>query len=95
MTPSVGEEADRELTDAAVYYAREASPALALAFVAESAQANLLGSPEVSKNATQIATHRPRLLWRWKSSTHPARAFGGMSDTFKRTRTNLGTRFRL
>lgn len=35
MTPSVSEEADRELRDATVYYAREASPALALAFVAE------------------------------------------------------------
>jgi plasmid stabilization system protein ParE len=35
MTPSVSDEADRELTDATVYYTREASPALALAFVAE------------------------------------------------------------
>ena len=35
MIPSVSEEADRELTDATIYYAHEASPALALAFVAE------------------------------------------------------------
>ncbi len=35
MIPSVSEEADRELTEATVYYAREASPAFALALVAE------------------------------------------------------------
>ncbi|MBI3523522.1 MAG: type II toxin-antitoxin system RelE/ParE family toxin [Betaproteobacteria bacterium] len=35
MTPSVSEETDRELTDATIYYAKEASPALALTFVAE------------------------------------------------------------
>ena len=34
MIPSVSEEADRELTDATIYYAREASPALALTFEA-------------------------------------------------------------
>lgn len=35
MIPSVSEEADRELTDATIYYARVASPDLALTFVAE------------------------------------------------------------
>jgi len=35
MISSVSEEADRELTDAAIYYAREASLAIAAAFVAE------------------------------------------------------------
>lgn len=34
MTPSVGPEADRELTDSALYYAREADTALGLAFIA-------------------------------------------------------------
>jgi len=35
MISSVSEEADRELTDATIYYPREASPALALTFLAE------------------------------------------------------------
>jgi plasmid stabilization system protein ParE len=35
MTPSVSPEADRELTEAAVYYAREGGRELGLAFVAE------------------------------------------------------------
>ena len=36
MTPSVGPDAERELTDGAVYYAREAKNAdLGLAFIAE------------------------------------------------------------
>ena len=34
MTPSVGPEADRELTDSALYYAREANAELGLAFIA-------------------------------------------------------------
>ncbi len=34
MTPSVGPEADRELTDSALYYAREADAELGLAFIA-------------------------------------------------------------
>ena len=36
MTPSVGSDAERELTDGAVYYAREAKNAdLGLAFIVE------------------------------------------------------------
>ena len=35
MIPSVSPEADRELTDGAVYYAREANADLGLAFIAE------------------------------------------------------------
>lgn len=35
MTPSVSPEADRELTDGAVYYAQEADASLGLAFIAE------------------------------------------------------------
>lgn len=34
MTPSVGPEADRELTDSALYYAREANAEIGLAFIA-------------------------------------------------------------
>ena len=35
MKPSVGPEADRELTEGAVYYAREGGTDLGLAFIAE------------------------------------------------------------
>ena len=35
MTPSVSSEADRELTEGAVYYAREGGRELGLAFIAE------------------------------------------------------------
>jgi plasmid stabilization system protein ParE len=35
MTPSVSPEADRELTDGAIYYAREGGRELGLAFIAE------------------------------------------------------------
>lgn len=34
MTPSVGPEADRELTDSALYYTREGNAKLGLAFIA-------------------------------------------------------------
>ena len=35
MTPSVSPEADRELTEGALFYAREGGAAVALAFIAE------------------------------------------------------------
>jgi hypothetical protein len=34
VTPSVGPEAERELTDSALYYAQEANAELGLAFIA-------------------------------------------------------------
>jgi plasmid stabilization system protein ParE len=49
MTPSVSPEADRELTDGAVYYAKEADAVLGLAFIAEFERALdlLCGHPQL------------------------------------------------
>src|SRR5437899_11463016 len=56
MTPSVGLDAERELTDGAVYYAREAKNAdLGLAFVAE------------FERALELLCAYPRLGAPWRS----------------------------
>jgi len=65
MTPSVGPDAERELTDGAVYYAREAKSAdLGLAFIAE------------FERALELLCAYPRLGVSWRSRRRfPLRRF--------------------
>jgi plasmid stabilization system protein ParE len=65
MTPSVGPDAERELTDGAVYYAREAKNAdLGLAFIAE------------FERALDLLCAYPRLGAPWRSRRRfPLRRF--------------------
>ena len=50
MTPSLGPEAERELTDSALYYAREANAELGLAFI------------ETFERALDLLCSNPQLL---------------------------------
>lgn len=65
MTPSVSPEADRELTEGAVYYAKEADAVLGLAFIAE------------FERALDLLCGHPRLgaPWRENRRRFPLRRF--------------------
>jgi plasmid stabilization system protein ParE len=65
MTPSVSPEADRELTDGAVYYARESGANLGLAFIAE------------FERAIELLSMHPELgaPWRGDRRKFPLRRF--------------------
>ena len=64
MTPSVGPEAERELTDSALYYAREANAELGLAFI------------ETFERALDLLCSNPQLgaLWRNQRRRFPLNA---------------------
>ncbi|MFO1364492.1 MAG: type II toxin-antitoxin system RelE/ParE family toxin [Burkholderiales bacterium] len=65
MTPSVSFEAERELIDGALFYAREANAELGLAFIAE------------FERAIGVLCNYPRLgpVWRGSTRRFPLRRF--------------------
>jgi toxin ParE1/3/4 len=65
VTPTVGVEAERELIEGALFYAREASPDLGLAFIAE------------FERMVGLLCRRPRVgpVWRGTTRRLPLRRF--------------------
>lgn len=58
MSPSVSPEADRELTEGAIFYAREANTEVGLAFIAEFERALTLlcGHPQLGESFPTVSS---------------------------------------